>query len=328
MAYDDYTNDPEVSSQLWNQYYANQTTPESVPYGFQFNQNQMIADALRGYGQDPYFTEATYMPGYEDTLTRKLIEKNANGQTTTQPARQQGGMQMPNMNMMQGMMGGSGFAPSAAAATPGTGLMDFGAGFGTTGGSMVNAGASSVPMGSMDFASSGAASTQGTGLMDFGSAFGSTGSSATGAGASSGADSAAVTAAGAEGSIPILGTIGGATAGYLAGRDNYNSDPNMRNGKDGYGKYHRDWRAEVGGGTLGGVMGMFGYGAAAYPAVRAAHYVMEPVTRAGINAGDKVGGVGGAMMVDPLGTASSGKYSWSDIGKGALLGPAKKWLGW
>ena len=46
-----------------------------------------------------------------------------------------------------------------------------------------------------------------------------------------------------------------------------------------------------------------------------------------INAGDKVGGSGGAMMVDPIGTMASGKYSWGDIAKGAALGPAKKWLG-
>lgn len=319
---EDTSYDPQVTNALWQQYANSQ---QNTPQGFQFNENQALANALYGYGQDPYLSPVTYMPGYENTLTRKLLEKNSTNNTTPTQAKSQSSM--PNMNMMQGLSG-NGFAPSSAAATPGTSLMDFSAPFGSTGGSMVDAGASSAPMGAGDFAGSGSAGSSGSGLMDFGSSFGSVGSSTAAPGTASTGTDAAVTAAGAEGSIPILGTLGGATAGYLAGRDNYNSDPNMRNGKDGFGQYHRDWRAEVGGGTLGGVMGMFGYGAAAYPAVRAAHYVMEPVTRQGIKLGDKIGGVGGAMMIDPLGTASSGKYSWGDIGKGALLGPAKKWLGW
>ena len=123
---------------------------------------------------------------------------------------------------------------------------------------------------------------------------------------------------------------GGALAGVMAGHKNYEEDPNMRNHKDGYGDKHKDYRAEVGGGFLGGVLGYYGgpVGAAvAYPAVRYAHKFMEPATRKVINAGDKVGGSGGAMMVDPIGTMASGKYSWGDIAKGAVLGPAKKWLG-
>jgi len=120
-------------------------------------------------------------------------------------------------------------------------------------------------------------------------------------------------------------------AGYMAGRENYKNDPNMWNQKDNFGTAHKDYRAEVGGGTLGGVMGWYGgpIGAAlAYPTVKTVHPIMEKGTRGVINFGDKIGGSGGAMMLDPIGTMASGKYSWGDIGKGALLGPAKKWLGW
>lgn len=338
MAYEedyssDYTNDPAVTSQLWNQYY---NTPQSTPTGFQFNQNEAIANALRNYGEEPYLNPVTYMPGYEDTLTRKLIEKNAAGTTTTaQPARQQSSM--PNMNMLQGMMGGSGFAPSAAAATPGSAPMDFGAGFGTTGGSVVNAGASSVPMGAGDFAGSAGASTSGGGLMDFGSSFGSTGSSTVAPGtAAAGADAtggifSSMGMGGGGTAAAYGGAAGGALAGYMQGRQNYQDDPNMWNGKDGYGKYHKDYRAEVGGGTLGGVLGWYGgpIGAAvAGPVVKAVHPYAEKGTREVINFGDKVGGAGGALMLDPIGTVSTGKYSWGELGKGALLGPATKWLKW
>lgn len=300
-----------------------------------FNENQAMANALRGYGSDPYLSPVTYMPGYEDSLTRKLIEKNSLGQTTPVTQQRSSGS-MPNMNMLQGMMGGSGFAPSAAAATPGSAPMDFGAGFGTTGGSVVNAGASSAPMGAMDFAGSSAAGSSGGGLMDFGSSFGSTGSSTVApgtaaAGAEGGGWMSSLGMGGGGTGAAYAGAAGGALGGYLAGRENYKNDPNMWNQKDGFGTKHKDYRAEVGGGTLGGVMGYFGGpigGALAYPAVKAVHPIMEKGTRGVINFGDKIGGAGGAMMLDPIGTMASGKYSWGDIGKGALLGPAQKWLGW
>ena len=76
--------------------------PQNTPTGFQFNQNQAMANALRGYGEQPYLEPVTYMPGYENTLTRKLLEKKDSGLTTTQ-SHQQGGMQMPNINMMRNM---------------------------------------------------------------------------------------------------------------------------------------------------------------------------------------------------------------------------------
>ena len=331
MAYEDSSYDPQVTSALWNQYYANQTAPS----GFELNQNQIMADALRGYGQDPYLNPVTYMPGYEDTLTRKLLEKNAAGTTTT-PTQTRSQSSMPNMNMMQGMMGGSGFAPSSAAATPGTGAMDFSAPFGSTGGTMVDAGASSAPMGAGDFAGSSAAGSSGGGLMDFGSSFGSTGSSTVtpgtaAAGANSGGWMSSLGMGGGGTAAAYGGAAGGALGGYLAGRENYKNDPNMWNQKDNFGTAHKDYRAEIGGGTLGGVMGWYGgpIGAAlAGPTVKAVHPFMEKGTRGVINFGDKIGGSGGAMMLDPIGTMASGKYSWGDIGKGALLGPAKKWLGW
>ena len=325
MAYDDSSYDPQVTSALWQQYANSQ---DSTPMGFQFNENQALANALYNYGQDPYLSPISYMPGYEDTLTRKLLEKNAAG-TTTQ-TQKSGGMQMPNMNMMQSMMGGSGFAPSSAAATPGTGAMDFSAPFGSTGGTMVNAGASSVPMGAGDFAGSSAAGSSGGGLMDFGSSFGSTGSSTVtpgtpAAGASGGGWMNTMGIGGGQGGLSYASAAGGALGGYMAGRDNYQNDPNMWNKKDNFGTAHKDYRAEVGGGVLGGVMGYYGgpVGAAlAGPTVKAVHPFMEKGTRGVINFGDKVGGAGGAMMLDPIGTAASGKYKWGDVIGGGLLGPA------
>lgn len=326
MSYEDSSYDPQVTSALWQQY-AN--SAQNTPVGFQFNENQALANALYNYGQDPYLKPVTYMPGYENTLTRKLIEKNAAGTTAT-PTQTRSQSSMPNMNMMQGMMGGSGFAPSSAASTPGTGAMDFSAPFGSTGGTLVDAGASSSPMGAGDFAGSGAAGSSGGGLMDFGSSFGSTGSSTVSPGtAASGAESGGMLSNLGMGGGSYGGAAVGGLMGAYQGHQNYLNDPNMRNQKDGFGTAHRDYRAEVGGGTLGGVMGWYGgpIGAAlAGPTVKLVHPFMEKGTRGVINFGDKVGGSSGALALDPIGTVASGKYSWGDLGKGALLGPATKWL--
>jgi hypothetical protein len=296
------TYDPEVTSALWNQYYANQ--PQNTPSGFQFNENQALANALRGYEQDPYFNPVTYMPGYEDTLTRQLLENKDSGLTTTQPYQQQPAMQMPDMSAM-GMMGsgqqlgGSGiFGGPTGQATGAIG----------TYGQRVNA--VGVP-----------ASEASTGGLNWGGVQGNATAQTGGYAQSS--------QPGMFGNGGSLGggwfpAVGGAIAGYSQGRQNYRDNPNMWNGKDGYGKYHRDYRAELGGGVLGGVLGYFGgpFGAAvAGPVVKYAHKVMEPTTRKVVNFGDKVGGVGGAMMLDPISTAASGKYSWGQVGKGALLGP-------
>jgi len=97
--------------------------------------------------------------------------------------------------------------------------------------------------------------------------------------------------------------------------------------KEGYGKYHDDVRDYAGGGTLGAVVSYFGGpvgGALAGPIVEAAHPYGERLSRNMINAGDKIGGAGGAMMLDPVGTMSSGKYKWKDIAKGAVMGPLMK----
>ena len=123
------------------------------------------------------------------------------------------------------------------------------------------------------------------------------------------------------------GVPGGVMSGIQAGNMNYQNDPNMRNQKDGFGTKYRDSRAEVGGAVLGGVMGYYGLGGLAGPAVQAAHPVMEPATRWAINTGDKMGGAGGAMMMDPFGTVASGKYSGEELAWGAALGPAAKWFG-
>lgn len=120
------------------------------------------------------------------------------------------------------------------------------------------------------------------------------------------------------------GVPGGAVNGFMAGHYNAQTDPNMSNKKDGFGTKYRDSRAEVGGTILGGVMGYYGLGALAGPATIAAHKFMEPATRSAIKWGDSWGGAGGALMVDPIGTVASGKYSGGELAKGALLGPFTK----
>lgn len=123
------------------------------------------------------------------------------------------------------------------------------------------------------------------------------------------------------------GAASGAMQGAMAGHMNYQNDPNMSNKRDGFGTKYRDNRAEVGGAVLGGVMGYYGAGSLAGPAVMAAHPVMEPTTRWLINTGDSFGGAGGALMMDPIGTVSSGKYDAKELAIGAAMGPAAKWFG-
>jgi hypothetical protein len=123
------------------------------------------------------------------------------------------------------------------------------------------------------------------------------------------------------------GVPGGAAQGFVAGQYNYETDPRMKSGKDGFGKHYSDSRAQVGGTILGGTMGYFGLGNFAGPATLAAHQVMEPTTRWLINTGDQMGGAGGALMLDPIGTVASGKYSGKELAIGALMGPPAKWFG-
>lgn len=123
------------------------------------------------------------------------------------------------------------------------------------------------------------------------------------------------------------GVPSGAAQGFMAGQYNYETDPRMKSGKDGFGKHYSDSRAQVGGTILGGTMGYFGLGSLAAPATVAAHQVMEPTTRWLINTGDQIGGAGGALMLDPIGTVASGKYSGKELAIGALMGPPAKWFG-
>lgn len=113
-----------------------------------------------------------------------------------------------------------------------------------------------------------------------------------------------------------LGAATGALAGYGAGKKNYYTDPAMRSGEDDFGKYHRDYRAEVGGGVGGGVIGYFSEGLAnpLIPAlVEWSHPYMQDMTRDMIMLGDRAGGAYGAMLVDPIGTWASGRYSNADL---------------
>jgi hypothetical protein len=131
------------------------------------------------------------------------------------------------------------------------------------------------------------------------------------------------------GGLAAMSAAGGAVSGLMAGQRNYQTDPNMQNKKDGFGTKYMDARAHVGGTILGGAMGYFGgpAGAAlAGPTVMGVHQIAEPTTRALINFGDSWGGAGGALMMDPIGTMSSGKYSVGQLAKGMLLGPLGKFI--
>ncbi len=120
------------------------------------------------------------------------------------------------------------------------------------------------------------------------------------------------------------GAASGAANGFMAGHYVSQTDPNLSNQKDGFGKNWQDRRAYVGGAILGGVMGYYGLGSLAGPATVYASKFMEPATRAAIKWGDSWGGAGGALMVDPIGSVASGKYSGGELAKGALLGPFTK----
>jgi len=120
------------------------------------------------------------------------------------------------------------------------------------------------------------------------------------------------------------GVPGGVVNGVMAGHYISQTDPNLSNQKDGFGKNWQDRRAYVGGAITGGVMGYYGLGALAGPATIAASKFMEPATRAAIKWGDSWGGAGGALMLDPIGAVASGKYSGGELAKGALLGPFAK----
>lgn len=275
-----------------------QFTPEDYQqmsydmYGMSQPDNMVMADALRQW--TPYNAQEPTFAGLDQKeRIQKLLEQK---QMMQQQQYQQGGgqMKLPSMDMIQGIAGGAG-----------------GAGFGSAAGSKLPTEAAAPLPGGESFGSGGSATIGETGGFATGAADSSPGLFGNGGSLGGGWASAA----------------GGALNGYMQGRQNYADDPNMWNGKDGYGKYHKDYRAEVGGGTLGGVLGYYGgpVGAAvAGPVVKWVHPYAEKGTRGVINFGDKVGGAGGALMLDPIGTVASGKYSWGELGKGALLGPLGK----
>lgn len=110
-----------------------------------------------------------------------------------------------------------------------------------------------------------------------------------------------------------LGAVIGGIKGYQAGRNNYETDSAMTSGEDGYGKYHHDARAEVGGGIGGAYLGYLGASPISEGAVEWSHPIMQDATRSVINTGDDAGGAYGAMVADPIGSMASGKYSWEQI---------------
>lgn len=120
-----------------------------------------------------------------------------------------------------------------------------------------------------------------------------------------------------DNSSAYLGAVTGALSGISAGEQNYYNDPDMTSKRDGFGTEHPDYRATVGGGTVGGLMGYYGNGYAnglIQPVVDWLHPGMEQFTRGLINTGQSITGDStGAMLLDPIGTPASGKYSDEQI---------------
>ena len=122
-----------------------------------------------------------------------------------------------------------------------------------------------------------------------------------------------------------LSALTGAMGGYAVGDYNSKTDPDMSSGEDGFGTYHKDRRAEVGGATLGAFLGYEGgaIGSSIAPAVvNWFHPYAQDMTRDVINFGDDAGGVTGAMLLDPAGASFSGKYSDNELLAAPLGAPA------
>jgi hypothetical protein len=77
---------------------------------------------------------------------------------------------------------------------------------------------------------------------------------------------------------------------------------------DGFGTYHPDMREQAGAQVISKYT--FGLGK---PIAKALSPVMEPVTRGVLREADNIGGAGLAVLTDPVGAASSGKYSPEQI---------------
>jgi hypothetical protein len=89
---------------------------------------------------------------------------------------------------------------------------------------------------------------------------------------------------------------------------------------DGFGSKGADNRHMMGSSSLslaGNMMGGTIGGAVGKVLGEVLHPVGEAVSRTLVTTGDKLGGVSGAMMYDPIGTMASGKYSPSELWKGS-----------
>jgi len=173
------------------------------------------------------------------------------------------------------------------------------------------------------------------------------GSVAAGSEAASGAEAGSGAASGAEASSTAAetttaadaGTAGvsasegtgaassstGSAAGYgAAALSLYNNAQQARykrNDRNGFGKHSPDYRHAVG----SAILSYYLKGAGDMVADEI-EPVMEPLTRGMIMTGDRIGGAGGALLTDPIGATVSGKYSGEELAKGAILGPAGKYL--
>lgn len=239
-----------------------------------------------------------------------------------------GGFNMDVMKALSGGKGGSGSGVSlndigqgvsfSPASSGGSGLGSSGGGYsapsgfdGYTGGSglSTSGGGQGLQMGNTQGVSYSPVSEGGTGM------------------GTSGGDSGGGMGGGWASAIAgAMAGIGAATNRRKEYEAKGEKDPYMAKGEEeGFGVYHEDQRDIAGGGVLGGVLGYFGGpigSAVAGPVVDAVHPYGEKLSRFMVTTGDDLGGVGGAMTLDPIGTMASGKYSWSDIIKGGILGPA------
>lgn len=134
-----------------------------------------------------------------------------------------------------------------------------------------------------------------------------------------------------------LGAATGALAGYSQGTAAEHTNPDYTSGEDDYGKYdtlgtgggikgkdgkvYYDKRGQIGHTIGGGFLGYWGGSPLVSSVARWSDPYLEDMTRSVINLGDRLGGVTGAVMLDPIGAIASGKYSTNEIGKAGLLAP-------
>lgn len=102
------------------------------------------------------------------------------------------------------------------------------------------------------------------------------------------------------------------------------------NDPDGFGKNAPDNRHMAGKATMQAIGNWLGgtYGGMAGSALAEVfHPAGEAISRAVITTGDKMGGPGGALVLDPIGTTASGKYTNEELAKGHLsVAAGMPWL--